>query len=233
MTPQKKGDKASFRIRGYAGWNRRGAGDLLRKDLREMGDMRHSMSVRVRIMLAAAVLAGCWLAASPVPAAATSAEPEKSCQSCHDDELYRVRFDGSVHGNNSCTSCHAEIRSLPAHMTGKEKPAPVNCGSCHQEIARDFRKNYHYLQEEFRCTDCHRFHGKGPKTYDLTGYGSAEWTAGIIKNPAEKRFYGILNDRMPAYAAAHDPAQNTLSSEQIIMLTKWLRGEWDEEAPEQ
>jgi cytochrome b subunit of formate dehydrogenase len=117
--------------------------------------MRHSMSVGVRIMLAAAVLAACWFAASPATAA-TSAGPEKSCLSCHDDDLFRVRFSGSVHGNNSCTSCHADIRGLTAHMTGKEKPAPVNCGSCHQEIAREFRKNFHYLQEDFRCTDCHR-----------------------------------------------------------------------------
>ncbi|MCX5820266.1 MAG: cytochrome c3 family protein [Deltaproteobacteria bacterium] len=114
------------------------------------------MSVRVRIMLAAAVLAGCWFAASPAPAAVTSAGPEKSCQSCHDDDLFRVRFADSVHGNNSCKSCHTDIRSLPAHMTGKERPAPVNCGICHQEVARAFRKNFHYLQEDFRCTDCHR-----------------------------------------------------------------------------
>jgi ubiquinol-cytochrome c reductase cytochrome b subunit len=85
------------------------------------------------------------------------------------------------------------------------------------------------LVETFRCTDCHRFYDKGPKTYDLTGYGSAEWTAGIICNPAKKRFYYILNDRMPAYAAADDPAQNTLNPRQIEMLTQWLRGDWYEE----
>ncbi len=87
------------------------------------------------------------------------------------------------------------------------------------------------LVDEFRCTDCHGFHGKGPKTYDLTGYGSAEWTAGIISNPSAKRFYGILNERMPAYAAAADPAQNALNPEQIKMLGSWLRGEWYEEPP--
>lgn len=84
------------------------------------------------------------------------------------------------------------------------------------------------LVESFSCTQsgCHRFHGKGPKTFDLTGYGSAEWTAGIISNPAHKRFYGILNDRMPAYAASADPAQNTLNPHQIKMLTDWLRSDW-------
>jgi ubiquinol-cytochrome c reductase cytochrome b subunit len=88
------------------------------------------------------------------------------------------------------------------------------------------------LVDVFRCTDCHRFHGKGVKKFDLTGYGSADWVAGIIRNPAEKRFYGILNDRMPAYAAAADPAQNALNPEQIKLLTNWLRGEWYEEPSE-
>ena len=87
------------------------------------------------------------------------------------------------------------------------------------------------IVETFRCTDCHLFHGKGKKVSDLTGYGSAEWIAGIISNPAEKRFYGILNDRMPAYAAAADPAQNALNPVQIKMLTNWLRGEWYQEPP--
>ena len=65
---------------------------------------------------------------------------------------------------------------------------------------------------------------------ELTGYGSPQWIAGIIRNPADRRFYGKLNDRMPAYAASEtDPAQNTLNPRQIEMLTDWLRGQWYEE----
>ncbi len=63
----------------------------------------------------------------------------------------------------------------------------------------------------------------------MTGYGSPEWIAGIIRNPADRRYYGKLNDRMPAYAASDDPAQNTLSPAQIKLLADWLRGEWYEE----
>ena len=83
----------------------------------------------------------------------------------------------------------------------------------------------------FTCTDCHKFHDKGTQgdAPNLTGYGSPEWIAGIIRNPASPRFYGKLNDRMPAYAASADPAQNTLSDDQIKLLTDWLRGEWYEE----
>jgi ubiquinol-cytochrome c reductase cytochrome b subunit len=87
------------------------------------------------------------------------------------------------------------------------------------------------MLEEFSCTNCHKFHDKGSlgSAPDLTGYGSAEWIAGILRNPAGQRFYGKLNDRMPAYAAADDPAQNTLSAAQIKLLADWLRGDWYED----
>ncbi|MDD5711326.1 MAG: cytochrome c3 family protein, partial [Smithellaceae bacterium] len=81
---------------------------------------------------------------------------EARCRSCHDDVRFSARFDTSIHGNNGCTSCHVGIENLSAHMEGKERPAPVDCGRCHQDIARQFRQNFHYLQEDFRCSDCHR-----------------------------------------------------------------------------
>ena len=39
---------------------------------------------------------------------------------------------------------------------------------------------------DFGCTDCHKFHDKGTlgDAPNLTGYGSPEWIAGIIRNPA-------------------------------------------------
>lgn len=87
------------------------------------------------------------------------------------------------------------------------------------------------IAEDAGCTECHKFHDKG-KLGDaprLTGYGSAEWIDGIIRNPAAPHYYGKLNDRMPAYAASADPAGNTLDARQIELLVKWLRGEWYEE----
>ena len=84
---------------------------------------------------------------------------------------------------------------------------------------------------DFGCTDCHKFHKNGTSgsAPELTGYGSPDWIAGIVRNPASRHFYGKLNDRMPAYAASDDPAQNALSHEQIKLLADWLRGEWHEE----
>jgi ubiquinol-cytochrome c reductase cytochrome b subunit len=81
------------------------------------------------------------------------------------------------------------------------------------------------------CAGCHRFHsekrppGDAP---DLTGYGSPEWLAGIVGNPADTRFYGKINDRMPAYASSANPKENALGPQQIKMVIEWLRGVWYE-----
>ena len=67
----------------------------------------------------------------------------------------------------------------------------------------------------------------------MTGYGSREWLAGIIADPAHKRFYGKENDRMPAYAeSATDVKKNLLSPREIQLLVDWLRGEWYSGAPD-
>jgi len=81
---------------------------------------------------------------------------------------------------------------------------------------------------DYGCTDCHKFHGEGSagNAPDLTGYGSLEWTAAIIGNPAHRRFYGEKNDRMPAYAE-----EDILTARQIEVIANWLRGDWYE--PEQ
>ena len=100
--------------------------------------------------------------------------------------------------------------------------------------AKAIEEGRKFLVADFACTDCHKFRNKGTlgDAPELTGYGSPQWIAGIIRDPAQKRFYGKLNDRMPAYAPLPMPAQNTLNPHQIEMLTDWLRGEWYEEEPE-
>jgi ubiquinol-cytochrome c reductase cytochrome b subunit len=71
------------------------------------------------------------------------------------------------------------------------------------------------------CADCHEFRGEGGgKGPDLTGWGSREWTNGIIDNAADKRFYGRRNDRMPTFGE-----KGELDPKQIEMLTDWLRGD--------
>jgi ubiquinol-cytochrome c reductase cytochrome b subunit len=83
------------------------------------------------------------------------------------------------------------------------------------------------ITDTFLCTDCHTFNGDGgQEAPDLTGYFSYDWLYAFISNPADERFYGENNDRMPAFAAHPDaPERNLLSHHEIDMLVRWLRGD--------
>ena len=81
-------------------------------------------------------------------------------------------------------------------------------------------------ESEYACTDCHTYRGDGTEgAPDLTGYGSEEWLVDIISNVEHVRFYESTNDRMPLFAADPDPLQNRLSSDQVRILARWLRGD--------
>ena len=81
------------------------------------------------------------------------------------------------------------------------------------------------LRDSMQCADCHQFHTKddnasGP---DLTGWASREWMIALVSNPKSLRFYGALNDRMPAFGE-----DKKLDPESIALIVDWLRGEWYE-----
>jgi ubiquinol-cytochrome c reductase cytochrome b subunit len=78
------------------------------------------------------------------------------------------------------------------------------------------------------CTDCHKFHDSGDlgAAPDLTGYMSRQWMIDFISNPADERFYGDRNDRMPAFAAHDDPQLNQLDAKSLGLIVDWLRGDW-------
>ncbi len=87
------------------------------------------------------------------------------------------------------------------------------------------------LQDEERCAMCHKFNAENDFAYapDLSGYASREWLIEFISNPADERFYGDSNDRMPAfYESPHDPLQNRLSRRDLEMIVDWLRTDWYE-----
>ncbi len=72
------------------------------------------------------------------------------------------------------------------------------------------------------CTECHEYHGAVERSLGpvLTGYGSPEWLADIIRDASHPRFYGDRNDRMPAFGP-----DEILTEAEIGMLVRWLRGE--------
>ena len=92
------------------------------------------------------------------------------------------------------------------------------------ELIKEGRK---LLVDDFGCTDCHKFHDKGKlgNAPELTGYGSAQWTAAMIGDPKSKRFFGKKNDRMLSYAETNDPAKNILPEQFIRFLSDWIRGQ--------
>lgn len=83
------------------------------------------------------------------------------------------------------------------------------------------------LRTTASCLDCHQFQQPNPNATgpDLTGYGSHEWLTAFLNDPAHQRFYGTLNDRMPAFGK-----QGALDPHAIGLLADWLRGDWVEPA---
>ncbi len=82
---------------------------------------------------------------------------------------------------------------------------------------------------ELGCIDCHKFHEAGElgEAPDLTGYGSQAWLERFISNPADDRFYGENNDRMPAFVpGGGEPA--ILTRDELLVIVRWLRGDWYE-----
>ena len=128
------------------------------------------------------------------------------------DDLKQLKQD--VEGGNKAFDQLIETLAAESHRQPGTKPT----------------KEQLQLFEDFTCTSsgCHSIHGNGKigAAPELTGYGSKQWLAGIISDPAHPRFYGQKNDRMPAYAKSADkPRENILSKRQVEMLAEWLQGE--------
>lgn len=85
------------------------------------------------------------------------AQPQTAkCQSCHRDATLVSGFAASVHGNNSCTSCHTGIENIDLHSSGAKKSSPVSCSQCHREIASSNNKDVHTVAQNMSCVDCHQ-----------------------------------------------------------------------------
>ena len=103
------------------------------------------------------------------PAQADAQAKTAACQTCHPDAAFGDSFAASVHGNNSCTSCHTGIDSITRHSAGEKRSDPVRCSSCHKEVADLYKADVHAVAENMTCSDCHqnihaiRKSGKPPK----------------------------------------------------------------------
>ncbi len=75
------------------------------------------------------------------------------------------KFKKSVHGGMDCKICHSDITSTPHKYPLK----PVDCGKCHSETTKKYRKSLHYKAHKEGdddaplCRDCHGNHYILPK----------------------------------------------------------------------
>jgi len=78
----------------------------------------------------------------------------RACLECHEDSVTAAEFKTSVHGQNSCTSCHVEINNLAKHADGDIEVGQVSCAGCHQDVAASHAGSVH-AENEVGCIECH------------------------------------------------------------------------------
>jgi len=138
-------------------------------------------SRRARALFGPAPALAAWLiwilAGFSLCALAADTNPNAGCLDCHSDDtlwttnaagqgvwLYidEAKFNTAVHRTNSCTSCHVDVTSK--HPDDNVMPAPVNCGLCHKEEAKQYATSIHGVSHTLgasgaaSCSDCHGNH---------------------------------------------------------------------------
>ncbi len=109
------------------------------------------LKVLTRLLLAIALLAPLSL---PSFAENGLAIDPQTCLECHEDVVSAEEYGMSVHGKNACTSCHVEVTSLDAHMSGEIMPGPVKCVRCHKKETAEHYSSVHMLND-IGCSACH------------------------------------------------------------------------------
>ncbi len=115
-------------------------------------------------------------------APAASAQSKDDCLACHSDPtlkgtrgrqsisvyLDEKKFTRSIHGQLDCVMCHQDLSG--AEFPHKEDVGRVDCSSCHDKEATEYKRNIHGIQAAKGdklapgCTDCHGVHDILPRT---------------------------------------------------------------------
>jgi cytochrome b subunit of formate dehydrogenase len=80
------------------------------------------------------------------------------CLGCHGDKINEKKFTQSVHGINSCTSCHWDITDIDAHTKAKGTKIynqPSTCYRCHKKEGIEHYASAHFIND-IQCIDCHK-----------------------------------------------------------------------------
>lgn len=145
------------------------------------GAGRSSMRRSGRGRLTIAILGLVFWAA--MTSAGIRAQTVEDCLACHGEKDFTTERDGrtvslyvdtavfhsSVHGEQDCVACHADLAGF-TDFPHAERLQPVDCGSCHDDVAKIYAESLHgqaALKGEKlapRCRDCHGTHNILPKT---------------------------------------------------------------------
>ena len=87
------------------------------------------------------------------------------CLECHEN-IDVTKFAKSVHGANSCNSCHWDITDIEVHTEegGRIHVEPVTCHRCHKVEGAEHYASAHFIND-VRCADCH------VKIHEITPWG--------------------------------------------------------------
>ncbi|NIQ40420.1 MAG: cytochrome C [Proteobacteria bacterium] len=77
------------------------------------------------------------------------------CLECHDN-VNEVKFVRSVHGANSCNSCHWDITDIDEHTVAgaRIQAEAVTCHRCHKVEGAEHYASAHFIND-VKCQDCH------------------------------------------------------------------------------
>jgi len=78
-----------------------------------------------------------------------------TCLECH-EEVAEVKFARSVHGANSCNSCHWDIIDIDEHTVegARIQAEAVTCHRCHKVEGLEHYASAHFIND-VKCQDCH------------------------------------------------------------------------------
>jgi len=79
----------------------------------------------------------------------------RDCLECHGRTIDGMKYANSVHGSNSCSSCHVDIIDIEKHAKKIYMPAKVDCGPCHQTEAKEYSGSVHRIKNGYDCIECH------------------------------------------------------------------------------
>lgn len=130
--------------------------DLIRTLRNKIGSMpRRTAIVRTGFTVLILMCAGLGIFALAPGASAA----ENACAKCHEQKL-----SDSVHKDNSCNDCHADIEFISDAVIHGGKKSKPKCSECHPEETRDLDKGLHANQsglfEKIKptCQKCHGSH---------------------------------------------------------------------------